>query len=116
MEPTKIAAIKKCREMWQYIADNGCVKGTAVEKLWPGKTLLHNCWACEYTRVEGTELVDCTVCPLWPAAKCNGGFGCEMEDSPYQRWLVSGYDAQGSRACALEIVAMCDAGLGELSI
>lgn len=112
---TEIDALKNCRKMWQYIADNPYFhKFQVIRILWGGTHLLHDCWACEYVKEpvadkEWPWQANCNKCPLWPATKHKILWACELDNSPYSKWL----DTKETKY-ALEIVAMCDEALMKL--
>lgn len=84
---TKEEAIKRHRQLWNYIADESERTGKPVSKkqvfayfgwsFWT-KSL---CWCCEYC---GSH---CHKCPIkWPG---NNGYICNNPESPYNKLLVA---------------------------
>lgn len=76
---TREEAIRKHREMWNWLADNpGMMKWDYLQKFDPEATLVHECYLCEYTDM------DCTRCPLeW------AGRDCPEEGSLYNEWCYA---------------------------
>lgn len=75
---TKEEAMKLHRELWSWLAENP----TKTKAGWPGwekhKNIRAHCFACEYTRLLGTD--SCADCPLeWPD-------GTTCEESYFRDW------------------------------
>lgn len=107
---TKIEALEKTIEMWQYIADNNCSKLEyfSVKHLQP----VHNeCYLCEY--IFGTFLQGnpCVYCPItWIPGESNDYFSCCVGDTIYALWCYSS-NSEEKKKYALELVDLAKQAL-----
>lgn len=89
---TRKEAIQKCRDMWNWIADETEKLGRIVKKeeYFEKHGLQvpeHYCYLCEYTLDEDDfdcRTVDCWECPLNFGVE--GRYACENPESPYKQW------------------------------
>ena len=70
MQLTREQAIEEHRKMWNWIADqheNGelsaDLKAKYIEVFFPGESILHHCFCCEYSRLSD-NLFSCDSCPF----------------------------------------------------
>ena len=90
MELTRKEAIQKCRDMWNWIADETQKRGRVVKKeeyfLEHGfEEPEHDCYLCEYTAQEDEgRRVDCYMCPF--NFGVDGRYACENPETPYKKW------------------------------
>ena len=104
MALTRKQSILNTKKMWQYIADNDCSKEDAMAALWPGKQILNDCWACEFTKIDIGNW-DCRKCPVWDAIS-----SCFLNE--YGRWCAS-LSIRARKQSALSIVKRCNQKLEE---
>lgn len=91
MELTRVEAIQKHREMWNWIADEigktGKIKtkDDYLNKFYPNTELFRRCFLCDY--VEKEHKGDCRECPLIFSKAGSEECSCINIDSPYMSFL-----------------------------
>lgn len=111
MELTLEEAIRKSRDMWQWLAENpGKFKDSCPESILPCEKIAHDCYACEMAgesmdverTASGRNCKKCFLLPLWFGVRSKPMEGkalneylrlyapCEKsEKSPYRKWRES---------------------------
>ena len=109
---TKEGALRICRELWLWLAENpDCFKQDWPK--WKEYGHFHaQCPCCEYVKREHANPVDvylrCSACPLiWEGGEC------QSDNSPFEAWKSS-WDDFIRILAAWRIVVMCDEALQEL--
>lgn len=85
MKLSEEMAVRLHRMMWsdmqRDLGDNPSpqarfeYKASWIEKMFPGESVVHNCWLCLYTANNSNNssgIVKCMCCPInWPEGQCN---------------------------------------------
>lgn len=101
MTLTREEAIKKTRNMWNWIADKTLERKMIVDK-WNyfrengidfDDMPSCDCYLCEYGKQYGRYDTKCKYCPL-KFTSWGESFGCLNDDSPFYKWdsLMAGFD------------------------
>lgn len=99
---SKKTALKRCIELWDWLADN-----LDKEKYnWPGwekygKADLE-CWTCQYTLERNLPCEQCLLAELWPYKR-----SCMDKRSLYRRWADYGLSSRIRQNAARKIADHC---------
>ena len=87
---TKEEAIKRHRQLWNYIADESERQGRIITKAeafiyfgWP-RYVRSFCWCCEYDKkfIDESYSNQCLNCPIkWPNERC------KSDESPFSHYI-----------------------------
>jgi len=125
---TKKEALEMCLLMWEYIAEEGCSKYTAVKEL-ELPALEARCAACDYAltkfkeeypedivRYSLPEKCICEFCPISAWNTTEGiSSGCYSIDSPFRAWYNSDYGTPENKQYAQQIVQLIQADIAKLT-
>ena len=102
MKLTKAEAIQKCRDMWNWIADEterrNCVVDKEeyfVEHGMEENEVVNGCYLCEYDFAGNPEFKTCHFCPIdfgeveeYDEEGCRNNPCIDALDSPFRKWNI----------------------------
>jgi len=113
---TKREALEKCRDMWQYLADNSNVDDKkSVPQVRKDNPYLR-CYCCEYAIQQSHDkCFSCSICPLSRYWHSKRHISCELSslNRGWTSWQYASSDTDRRKA-ALRIVAACKRELAKL--
>lgn len=116
MKLTKKQALELTRDMWDWLSEDENRKKSEwlANHEFPFCSILHNCFLCEYAKLDQVEYPytqNCNECPLvgrW--VKDYPQYDCETTGSPFLEWC--GFDNRCENA--KRIADLCREALAEL--